>query len=128
MNEEQQRIAILEALGWTELRHHEVKKKKQPDGEIKVTTGPWHALWGTDPEGRKGRYCPNHLVNLNACAEMEKSIHLDADGRALPKLWRTYRDELAKVIGCAWYQSSQLLRATAPQRCEAFLKVKNLWA
>lgn len=70
---------------------------------------------------------PDYLNDLNACAEFEKTLKGNAHSSAVTDDERKYRDELAKVMGCAWYQSARLIFATARQRCEAFLRVKELW-
>ena len=41
------------------------------------------------------------------------------------EMWRKFRDELAKIIGCAWYQSTLLLMATDEQKTRAWEKVKK---
>jgi len=116
MSPEQQRIAILTRLGWTKLRNHEVKTKKQPDGEIKTTSGPWHALWGTDPQGREGRYAPNPLKSLDACAAMEAKLSNVE--------YRIYVERLNEIVSRE--NTYRVVGASAPQRCEAFLRVKGI--
>jgi len=108
MKPEEQRIAIAKACGW-----------KLVDGS--------QVCWSKDGGKTYDLQFPDYLNDLDAMAEAEVRLHLNADKRALPARWRQYRDELAKVVGCAWYQSAELLRSTAAQRAEAFLRTLNLW-
>ena len=100
MNPEQQRIAIAEACGWTDIKPHS-----------------WHQweveLWGR----RKGirNKIPNYLNDLNAMAAAE-SIIIKAGAQTI----RLYEDALQKFV-------SNIVFASAGQRAEAFLKTLNLW-
>jgi hypothetical protein len=58
---------------------------------------------------------PSYHSDLNACAEFE-SAHINATNESL------YRNFL--VLQCGEWRYH---RATAPQRCEAFLRAKGLW-
>lgn len=68
---------------------------------------------------------PNYYGCLNACAEMERNVSDDE--------WQHYK-ELVKDISFEsikgiipqprWFRP---ISATAPQRCEAFLRTKGLW-
>lgn len=68
-----------------------------------------------DPHGDSQYSTPNFHGCLNACHEMEKSI------RNLPDdpqwdLWAQYVSHFEEDP-----------HATAPQRCEAYLKTKGIW-
>lgn len=66
---------------------------------------------------------PNYLSDLNSCAEMERVLNED---QAV-----LYRHRLAMNSdgGNAPFLTVEaaLCHATAPQRCEAFLRVMGLW-
>ena len=62
---------------------------------------------------------PNYHGDLNACAEMEKTIIDD------PDLEPRYRRFLEVVCGRA--AERRFYYATAPQRCEAFLRAIGRW-
>jgi hypothetical protein len=57
---------------------------------------------------------PNYFADLNACREMEETI----------------KDPLEKSRWFIWMQRNTDvagIQATAPQRCEAFLRLKGKW-
>jgi len=114
------------------------------DHEIRVRVGTMQG-WDCDPVearewGSRGQWAvkpgdtarkltslrmdlPNYPADLDACAEMEETLHGKAHPSALTELESKYRDRLATIMGCAWYQSAKLLRAKPRARCEAFLAV-----
>lgn len=112
MNEEQQRIAILTVMGWTEL------SRTGRRGE----DGPVGALRGTDPLGRKGRYAPNPPNSLDACADMEKWLRGTDEqfynDPFIHKRWMEYQNYLIHIAGVS---------ATAAQRTESFLRAIGRW-
>jgi hypothetical protein len=115
MKDEQQRIAILTATGWSDL------SRAGRRGE----DGPVGALRGTDPLGRKGRYAPNPVVSLKAMHEAERWM----EAQEIYECHR-YVEFLRKVIypaNPATVGSFRLINATAAQRAESFLKTLNLW-
>ena len=59
---------------------------------------------------------PNYHGDLNACAEMEKVLTDDQH--------ELYRIELFEICGD---NSRKIVSATAPQRCEAFLRTIGKW-
>lgn len=68
--------------------------------------------------------CPDYHGDLNACAEFEARI-VD---------WVYYRLKLSRIIGTGWCPDLSIpedikafLGATAPQRCEAYLKTIGKW-
>lgn len=99
MSPEKQRIAIAEAMP-PSLIHFE-------DGE------PMMHLWGD-------AFTPfDPLNDLNACAEMEKSLKGEQRHQ--------YASELCYTVGNTHVEQFDIITATAPQRCEAFLRAKGLW-
>ena len=98
MKPEEIRIAIAEACGWRDIR-----------GLNWTGVAP-----NRDLNYRNG--VPDYLNDLNACHEMENVLLRDMN-----KLWYPYckrLHELTNGIGEG---------ATAPQRCDAFLKTLGLW-
>jgi hypothetical protein len=109
MNPEEQRIAIAEACGWTEIGvidylcgiHPQMLNAKAYDGSP-LTLPIWEI--------------PDYLNDLNAMHEAEK-VFADDD------LFRGYEAQLDKVVP----MSERWIFATAAQRAEAFLRTLNLW-
>lgn len=67
---------------------------------------------------------PNYPEDLNACAEMERTLTIEES--------RKYEEVLEVVVNEAFIRNESCFvfpawHATALQRCEAFLKVKGLW-
>jgi hypothetical protein len=96
MTPEQQRIAIAEACGWTEMRMGASD------------------LIGTSPDGRISWQLPDYLNDLNAMHEAEKVLTKE-------QRWE-YIGNLGTEEAFTW----TCLHATAAQRAEAFLKTLNL--
>ena len=121
MNQEQQRIAIAEACGWTEFGD----KVRFANTGNSFTQREYWMKGGVDPETGSFKELPDYLNDLNAMHEAEKlliriyeppSAHKDYD----TKLWAKMRDDGLELNGYTWH-------ATAKQRAEAFLKTLNLW-
>ena len=111
MNENEQRIAIAEACGWSNVKIYsriESNKRHSEDTEP-IAIGCRHAAWGAGACS-----VPNYLNDLNAMHEAEKML---GDGR---NTWGKYCD----LLGGSLYHCAH---ATAAQRAEAFLKTLNLW-
>ena len=107
MTPEQQRIAIAEACGWTDIRPQKI--------------GNDHDLWGTK-DGRRNRI-HNYLNDLNAMHEAE--IHAY---KTQPAGWMLrYEEALSEVCSKAQYPHWCDWCATAAQRAEAFLRTLNLY-
>jgi len=71
-----------------------------------------HGCYWLKPGSRNTRRLPAYHSDLNACAEFEATLTGNE--------WDKYCDHFGGSLrGCA--------SATAPQRCEAFLRVKGLW-
>ena len=98
MTEEQQRIAIAEACGWS----YEKNETYAPDGAF------W---WSKNPE------FPDYLNDLNAMNEAENVL------TGYPQRV-TYYETLSKIVG---YLAFEFVRATASQRAEAFLRTIGKW-
>ncbi len=99
MTPENMRIAIAESLGLT----------CDKDGNWSLPTGHYC------PNGTP----PNYPEDLNACASFEATLGYDE------------RREYQKWLELNWMEGSTLtwtvIHATAPQRCEAYLRTKALW-
>jgi hypothetical protein len=109
MNTEEQRIAIAEACGFTDVKKIWVYRSDTGNDGYNVLTG--------NHECSSNRIdIPDYLNDLNAMHEAEK--HLGD-----PTLYDEYSDNLRRAmdgVGWTWH-------ATAAQRAEAFLKTLNLW-
>ena len=121
MSPEKQRIAIAEACEW--------KVEKLWNGEL-------HGK----PIGEQGpfRDVPDYLNDLNACHEFEEMIFDMYDPQSDIWVWAAYCDALVSVMFPESDEDEEnaekllgytimAIRATAAQRCEAFLKTLNLW-
>lgn len=139
MENDAQRIAILQVMGWKDL--------KRSNSES--------ALRGTDPEGEKNQIAPNPLVNLNVMNMAEDFLNkfdnnLSSNLRDYASV--RYSGELGKILGVQYkevqilpemadkgfpvmttsifaspFEQLKFLRATAAQKAEAFLKALHLW-
>lgn len=66
---------------------------------------------------------PNYHASLDACHEMEKHLRWCAGNeKDMCHMWRAYGEELVRIGGPHWTWYS-----TAPQRCEAFLRLHGKW-
>jgi len=112
MTPERINIKIAEACGWTATENHGSMGgwiAKQPNGG-----SVYDAIGGTKDDAIS-RACPDYYNDLNACHEMEKVL--------FGKMWSLYSDHLALI--CDGMNSR--IHATAPQRCETFLRTLGLW-
>jgi len=112
MNPEQQDIAIFESLGWKYLP----PVKRDSSFIVRPENLP---RW---KKGREIAYkddIPSYGTDLNACREFEEK--LIALG---PPALDTYEIFLSAICTRA---GNRIFRATAAQRCEAFLKTINKW-
>ena len=109
MNPEQQRIAIAEACGWT---------------EIEPCTCCYGVSRGYTPTpGAHKKHLPDYLNDLNAMHDAEK---------VLKQRWSNYCEKLLEIVEpeprslevCHYWN---LLHATASQRAEAFLRTIGKW-
>lgn len=133
LTDEQINVLIAEAQGWA-WRECEYVGRSQCPEEMRKRI--WFVNW---PLGEFGDYIIRetskvgditevygqtvtaYCTDLNAMAIAEQSLQGKAHPSAITDEYRNFRDALAKLIGCAWYQSCELLRATAKQRACAFL-------
>ncbi len=127
MDENKQRRIIAEACGWSRMSMHvNIRSGKS------LWTSGGELLCGTPPKD-KGKPedeqafepVPDYLNDLNAMNEAENTLRIGSD--RLNDILGTYRDYLCKIIGCAWYQSKEIITATAAQRAEAFIRTLGLW-
>lgn len=106
MKAEAQRVAIAGVCGWTRIR--ECSCKEVPRG--------YHC--GKDVDN----HLPDYLADLNACHEMEKALTLGQC--VIYNRWlECFENTDITSAGCVRWN----FHATAPQRCEAFLRTLNLW-
>ncbi len=121
MTPEQQRIAIAEACGWTDIRrpcdsnYHDL-----PTDTLRIL---YSRVCGIPPgwvHSQNSRPLPDYLNDLNAMHEAEKLLKSEQHF--------TFQVELARVINTTTYPLNfALLHATATQRAEAFLRTLNLY-
>ena len=110
MTAEAQRIAITEACGWTET-------EAWLNGRRCFEHADSNAGWDFDS-------LPDYLNDLNACHEFEK---------VLDKMTGIHEPSVGICTGNEVYEDMLLgmcdhpIRATAAQRCEAFLKTIGKW-
>ena len=104
MSPEKQRIAIATACGWTDCHFPLASNVSLPFTE--------RVLCGIPPHSTIHKPLPDYHNDLNACHEMEKVLTYEQ--------FDDYYIELAKRMVRPFH-------ATAPQRCEAFLRTLGLW-
>lgn len=81
----------------------------------------WKFKWKScpnwlSPSGERCVWHPDYYSSLDACAEFERTLtplHLVEYSYILMELTRT---------------TYEAITATAPQRCEAYLRMKGLWS
>lgn len=104
MTAEQQRIAIAGLMGIPELNECPCCHLYRGQGHDSFCT-----------------YIPNYPASLDACAEFEKTLSGDEITDYINQIYRvTFK-------ACRADRDEGVVFATAPQRCEAFLRTKNLW-
>ena len=112
MTKEQINQTIAGACGWTVIGHS--------DG----------LLMGCRPGNSTIRNpIPNYHGDLNACAEMEKTLAIDLEYQyavqlAIMTIGQEFSDDGFSPNGWGYYA---VLHATAPQRAEAFCRTLGLW-
>lgn len=117
MSNEQMRIAIAESLGWKQVpdKYYEDRRAWVRSGERCATCD-----------------LLDYLNDLNACREFEKTIEVDGDESDNYALELLKLTAIHKGEGYHWGSNCdadyfRIATATAPQRCEAYLKTKGLW-
>lgn len=118
MTDNEIRIAIAEQCGWKQIadRGKGIDRKDR--------------FHGTRDGYDTRRRIPDYTKDLNACAEFERTLEECDEVNGEDQLG--YMEMLAEVVGAKWGANNQcdmwrITHATAPQRCEAFLRVKGLW-
>lgn len=88
---------------------------------------------GVPPTGENlFKYCsvrvPDYYSDLNACAEMEATLRSKEDKEEYAiQISGLFPEEFCDLSGThEWIWA--IARLTAPQRCEAFLRTKGMWA
>lgn len=104
MKSEDQRIAFLQYLGWTDL----IRDSK---------LGNYRALRGTSPEGKKNQIAPNPLTNLNVIHEARKTL-ITINDRCM---YANY------LWDCMNETHWDMCDKTAQEQLKAFLKTVDLW-
>jgi hypothetical protein len=98
MKPEEQRIAIAQACGWTDIGF------------------TYFGSTGLDPlDGLRG-FLPNYLNDLNAMHEAEKALDPT-------RQQEDYWDFIFSITGSGF----EMCHATASQKAEAFLRTLDLW-
>ena len=95
--------------------------------------GPKGDKWGPlvhpwiDPKGGRTPFIPDFFSDLNACAEMERTLRSKEDEEEYAmQISGLFPEEFCDLGGThEWIWA--IARLTAPQRCEAFLRTKGLW-
>lgn len=111
MSPEKQRIAIAEVCGWKPYRYE--------DGGIRWYIGIHHE------NSVSLENLPDYLNDLNACHEMEESLSESQRHDYASKLARYFKE--LYPLGYYFITDFDMIHATAPQRCEAFLKTIEKW-
>lgn len=119
MSPVEQRIAIAKACGWKWGPGHVIPRGADQPEYI------WHTPDGTPAKSS----LPDYLCDLNAMREAEGTLEWNPDDEYCPA--GQYYEQLIFVCGnrsdppdvYEWH----LIRATATQRAEAFLRTLNLW-
>ena len=111
MSPEEQRIAIAKAVGWKAIdgvRHID------PDSKI------WLRPGDNGDDYHTHRRLPDYLHSLDACHEMEKGL-TGAECLEYEKHLNAATKHMKHIT------AFPMIHATAAQKCEAFLRAKNLW-
>lgn len=124
MSPEAQRIAIAEAQGW--------KGPQHPDTQERIKTWPYSAgksIWWLDPQGKEQMISsvPDYLSDLNAMREAEKGLTEDQAWEQV-KILTDWKPAPAGFPLIGRSQAITLMRATAAQRAEAFLRAVGKWS
>lgn len=130
MTNDEIRIAVAESMGWGDIKRCG-KSSMQPSDTGAQLRGTKDDITSSE---RTYYFLPNYPLDLNACAEFEKTLE--------PFEWSDYTMAIRRIIqrDCnkpecyvPGSDRSQLIadfwfyHATALQRCEAFLRTRGLW-
>lgn len=109
MTDEQIRIKVAEACGWT-----------------RFESGPYNgapfAIEPGDTHPAHKYQVPNYPADWNACHEMVNS--LDPADRVS---WIGWMHRITQEAGMTGWLPKRIINSTQRQWCEAFLRVKGLW-
>lgn len=125
MSPDEMRVKIAEAVGWR------FTPSKAWAGMVTIWNPDGNLVTNTSPEGLAGNL-PAFDCDLNACHEMERTIYPNFETASDEELrtWMRYRRNLRDVTFADCQEGAgideRLIRATALQRCEAFLRTKKL--
>lgn len=111
-----QRVAIAEACGWW------VEEYKSDFSTPKTR---WVSPSGERQSIGSSDGIPDYLDDLNACHEMEKVLSKD-DWDEKFYYWLGFVVSGGQTTGL-WEWRKMSVHATAPQRCEAFLRTIEKW-
>ena len=111
MTDEQMRIAVAMELGWTDVR-----VLKDPDIDFE-----WPA--GIPPGGTTRAAVSDYPNSRDDCAEFEATLTPDEEHQYVKELMRL----IDPCVGVYIYKATYTYKATARQRCEAFLRTRNRW-
>ncbi len=124
MKPEQQRIAIAEACGWTDIA---------ADYPVNPDDGDFYILWpsGVIPGKQEKRATlPDYLNDLNAMHEAEKVLTWQQTHEYAAHLIEIVGRDKPRLSECADgkpYAERWTWHATAAQRAEAFLRAIGKW-
>lgn len=130
MSPESQRVAIAEACGWTciEKRPSILPEKEywlsgmNPDPVKYEKVMDFGSDEWREPTERDYGWesIPDYFTDLNACHEMEMTLKSE---RLRLEYWLSLSQNAASAEVGYW----TIVTATAPQRCESFLRTLGLW-
>jgi len=109
MTPEQQRIAIAQFCGWSNIHQAE-------NGDGNTLMGWWNGPPKTT------LVIPNYLSDLNAMREAEHILFSSTE-----PLWDAFVEHLYNLGYRGSSAAKYAIHATAAQRAEAFLRTLNLW-
>lgn len=105
---ESQRIAIATACGWKRSTNY-------------CSDGTQVGHYWLSKDGESNNDIPDYLSDLNACAEFEKTLTGSQRNDYYSAL---YDMQTSRFVSDVMFHA---MCATAPQRCEAFLRTLSLW-
>ena len=124
MTPDEMRIAIAEVCGYKKVECPLSSLGGGSPCKPKPMTYWADECWGGDTIG-----LPDYLNDLNACAEMVKSLSIGQRS-----VWPMHLREIVARDGkgqenpdTGLLDDTHFYNATAPQRCEAFLRTLGLW-
>lgn len=113
MNENEQRIAIMEELGWSQIEDRS-EALMMPEGTCLVGYPPKGAIVGKKQE------LPDPIHDLNVMHEAVMGQPVETRDKINCRLCAILDSDKANIL-------DQVINATSAQRAEAFLRVKGRW-